>query len=116
MARYASNYLLLPDQTLLRQQVIEVEEGRVTRHFPLTAEIADTQWLPGLICLVAGEEEDIINEGAKNGSVKKRSGDKKESEVSELSAYYYASFDIRLFHEAQFSFSLFCETPHRRLM
>ena len=56
MKRYASPYLLLPEQSeCLKQQVVEVEEGIVIRFFPLTEELEDTEWLSGVIVL---EQED----------------------------------------------------------
>lgn len=48
--RYASHYLLLPDGACLKQQLLEVEEGRVVRFSPFDGEeLADTEWLPGVI-------------------------------------------------------------------
>lgn len=52
MKRYASHYLFLPGQGYLKQEVIETEGGRMVRHFPLTGEVEDIEWHPGLITLV----------------------------------------------------------------
>ncbi len=51
MKRYASHNLRLADGTCLKLQVIEVEEGRVVRHYPLTEEPEDTFWVSGTIRL-----------------------------------------------------------------
>lgn len=51
MKRYASHYLFLPEGDFLKQQVIELEEGGVTRIFPLTEEIESVEWMPGVIVL-----------------------------------------------------------------
>ena len=51
MKRYASHYLFLPERGYLKQHAIEVEAGRVVRIFPLSEEIEDTEWLPGVIVL-----------------------------------------------------------------
>ncbi len=49
MKRYASHYLFVPGSGYLKQHVIEVEDGYVRRMFPLTEEIEDVEWLPGVI-------------------------------------------------------------------
>ena len=51
MKRFAAHLIYLPDAGCLRQMVVEMEAGRVSRLYPLTHEIADTCWLPGLIIL-----------------------------------------------------------------
>lgn len=56
MNRYASHYLQIAPDTFLRQQVVEVVEGRVVRHFPLTTEVEDVVWMPGVIALEREEE------------------------------------------------------------
>ncbi len=49
MRRYASHYVHVPGRGYLRNHVVEVEVGRMLRVFPLEGEMADTQWLPGVL-------------------------------------------------------------------
>lgn len=49
MKRYASHYVLFPGQGFLKQHVVEIESATQVRVFPLTAEIEDTEWLPGIL-------------------------------------------------------------------
>lgn len=51
MKRYASHYLYVPDIGFLKQQVVELDEGRFVRFFPLTEEIESVEWMPGVIVL-----------------------------------------------------------------
>lgn len=53
MKRYASHFLFLPGYGYLKRYVVEMDEERhVTRIFPLTEEVEDTEWLPGVIALL----------------------------------------------------------------
>lgn len=57
MKRYASHFLFLPGHGYLKQYVVEVGEGScVSRIFPLTEEVENTEWLPGVIALLAEAE------------------------------------------------------------
>lgn len=56
MKRYASHYLYLPEVGYLKQHAIEMEEGHVIRIFPLSEEIENTEWLPGVIVLLPESE------------------------------------------------------------
>lgn len=47
--RYSSHLLFLPKYGYLKQYVVEMEEGCVKNIFPLTHEVEDTQWLPGIL-------------------------------------------------------------------
>ena len=48
MKRYASHFLFLPGHGYLKQYVVEIGEGQcVSRIFPLTEEVENTEWLPG---------------------------------------------------------------------
>lgn len=58
MKRYASHYLYIPNIGFLKQQVVELNEGRVIRLFPLTEEIESVEWMPGVIELVT--EQGIV--------------------------------------------------------
>lgn len=57
MIRYAAHYVYLPDYGFLKQHVVEMLDGHVTALFPLTSEIENTEWQPGVIVLTASEHE-----------------------------------------------------------
>lgn len=57
MIRYAAHYVYLPDYGFLKQHVVEMLDGHVTALFPLTSEIENTEWQPGVIVLTASEDE-----------------------------------------------------------
>ena len=57
MKRYASHYLFLPGVGYLKQYAVEMEEGCVIRIFPLSEEIENTEWLPGVIVLLPESEQ-----------------------------------------------------------
>ena len=45
MKRYASHFLFLPGHGYLKQYVVEIGEGQcVSRIFPLTEEVENTEW------------------------------------------------------------------------
>ncbi|MBO7295170.1 MAG: hypothetical protein J6U65_07135 [Bacteroidaceae bacterium] len=44
MKRIAYAQVELPDGTLLKRQVVEFSEGKYLRHYPLTEELAFTEW------------------------------------------------------------------------
>lgn len=52
MKRYASHFLFLPRYGFLERRVVELQEGRVSRVFPLTEEVENTEWMPGVIALL----------------------------------------------------------------
>lgn len=56
MKRYASHFLFLPGYGYLRQFAVETRKGRAVRIFPLSEEMENTEWLPGVILLL---NEDI---------------------------------------------------------
>lgn len=47
LRRIAVSRLHMPDGRVLHNQVIEMEDGAPHRHFPLTEELASTEWLGG---------------------------------------------------------------------
>lgn len=57
MIRYAAHYVYLPDYGFLKQHVVEIREGRISALFPLSSEIENTEWQPGVIAIVASEED-----------------------------------------------------------
>ena len=52
MKRFASHYVCLPTHGFLKRYVVEMCGGRIARLFPLTEEVENTEWLPGVIVLV----------------------------------------------------------------
>lgn len=52
MKRYASHFLFLPGYGYLRQFAVEMEGERAVRIFPLSEEVENTEWLPGVILLL----------------------------------------------------------------
>ena len=44
MKRTAYAQVELPDGTLLKRQIVEFSEGQYLRHYPLTEELAFTEW------------------------------------------------------------------------
>ena len=63
MKRYASHFLFLPGHGCLKQYVVEMDEGQgASRVFPLTEEVENTEWLPGVIVLLPFEEAHLGQE------------------------------------------------------
>ena len=61
MKRYASHFLFLPGHGYLKQYVVEIGEGQcVSRIFPLTEEVENTEWLPGVIALLTRWKQTIL--------------------------------------------------------
>ena len=61
MKRFASHYLYVPTYGYFKQYVVEMEEGLVSRLFPLTEEVESAEWLPGVIALLTPQESIIVN-------------------------------------------------------
>ena len=61
MKRFASHYLFVPESVFLKQYVVELEEERVVRSFPLTEEIESVEWMPGVIVLSKEKAEDLFS-------------------------------------------------------
>lgn len=59
MKRYASHFLFLQEYGYLKRQVVEMEEGAIARIFPLTEEVENTEWLPGVMALLTSEDAAI---------------------------------------------------------
>jgi len=51
MKRIASHFLILSPDTIYKKQVIEIEDQRLIRFFPLEEEIESVVWMPGVIFL-----------------------------------------------------------------
>lgn len=68
MKRYVSHFLFLQGYGYLKRQVVEMEEGVIVRIFPLTEEVENTEWLPGVIALLTSEDA-VVPEFGKQKSV-----------------------------------------------
>lgn len=56
MRRIASPLLILPDGQVLRQQVVEILQGRVECYYPLTEELPFTEWFDRSVVLRYNED------------------------------------------------------------
>ena len=54
--RCGAHEVSLPDGSLLRQAVVELEEGRVVNYYEFREELPMTEWLGGEIHVVRDEE------------------------------------------------------------
>lgn len=52
MKRFAAHYVYMPGRGFLKRFVVETWEEGVVRLFPLTGEVENTEWLPGVIVLL----------------------------------------------------------------
>ncbi len=57
--RCGAHEVLLPDGSLLRQAVVEIEEGRVVNYYEFRDELPMTEWLGGEI-RVQRDDEGIL--------------------------------------------------------
>ena len=112
MRRFASHLIYLPDVGSLRQMVVEMEGSIVVQLFPLTEEIADTSWLPGIIILPPSEDEafhfDLLRQMAASQSVT-------FPQEQLLAHYNFLAKGRRAAYCAHFNFTLYQpadETPH----
>lgn len=55
MKRVATHYIYIVGHGYLKRWVVQLEQGRVERLFPLCGEVEDTLWMPGLIALFPDE-------------------------------------------------------------
>lgn len=62
LKRYASHVLIHPCLGCMKQQVVELEDGRFLYAYPLTEELEDVEWLPGAIVVQpnAGSGEYLV--------------------------------------------------------
>lgn len=51
MKRIASHYLYLSPDMLYKRQVVEIDQDRFVRYFPLEEEIESVLWMPGVLFL-----------------------------------------------------------------
>lgn len=112
MRRYASHLIYLPDAGCLRQMVVEMEGEFVVQIYPLTEEVADTSWLPGVIILPASEDE-VVHFNSLRQMATTPSVTLPESEV--LVHYNILVKGRRAAYCAHFNFTSFQpadETPH----
>lgn len=104
MKRFASHFLFLPGYGYLKQYAIEVEEECVTRIFPLTEEVENTEWLPGVIALLRNPES-LLNFDDKQITAVPQSI---EEELPSLIPYLFSPFDFTTMQPA-------AGTRHRQL-
>ena len=57
--RIASNEVVTPEGQCLKQQVVELSDGVVSRLYPLETEQANTEWLQGRLVL-RKDNDDLI--------------------------------------------------------
>lgn len=104
MKRFASHFLFLPGYGYLKQYAIEMEEECVTRIFPLTEEVENTEWLPGVIALLRNPES-LLNFDDKQITAVPQSI---EEELPSLIPYLFSPFDFTTMQPA-------AGTRHRQL-
>ncbi len=59
MRRCGAHQVILPDDSILQQAVVEIQEGRVVNYFEFREELPMTEWLGGEI-RVERDEEGIL--------------------------------------------------------
>jgi hypothetical protein len=82
MTRYATALLLLPDDSYLTAQIIELNNGFVTKIYPFTEELHSTIWIEGAIQVIDVTEDrreayrlspfDMINKKIVDGTLRTR--------------------------------------------
>lgn len=106
MKRFASHFLFLPGYGYLKQYAIEMEEECVTRIFPLTEEVENTEWLPGVIALLRNTQSPFtFNDNQQQITAVPQSI---EEELPSLIPYLFSPFDFTTMQPA-------AETRHRQL-
>lgn len=94
MKRYASHFLFFPKCGYLKQYAIEMEKGCVVGIFPLSEEIENTEWMPGVIAMLRSEQleetalfEDVVPLlSSVPSDIEKR--------LSDLTPYLFFPFDF----------------------
>lgn len=104
MKRFASHFLFLPGYGYLKQYAIEMEGECVKRIFPLTEEVENTEWLPGVIALLRNPES-LLNFDDKQITAVPQSI---EEELPSLIPYLFSPFDFTTMQPA-------AGTRHRQL-
>ena len=66
MKRFASHYVYVPGRGFLKRYVVEVQGSHVAHLFPLTEEVENTVWMPGVIVLLPEDVqvENVLFDGA----------------------------------------------------
>src|SRR3712207_2036697 len=93
MKRYASHFLFFPGYGCLSRYVVETYEGHVACIFPLTEEVEDTEWLPGIIALLPDKDSDIPDFD-KCGHKLTTIPTDIEEKLSSLTAFLFFPFDF----------------------
>lgn len=94
MKRYASHFLFLPGYGYLKQYAVEMKEGCVVGIFPLSEEIENTEWMPGVIALLRSEqvEETVLFE--ESAPLLSSVPSDIERLLSDLTPYLFFPFDF----------------------
>lgn len=93
MKRYASHLLFLPRYGYLERYAVEMKEGIVIRLFPLTEEVENTEWLPGVIALLSAEDADAPGFEQHRERLKEVPADTEER-LPLLTAFLFSPFDF----------------------
>lgn len=97
MKRYASHYIFIATEGYLRQGVVEMDEGRIIRLFPLTEEIENTEWLSGAILICPETLEHTISGSEIFQEIRwypLKLDNRRFEETDNLSAFHFSSFDL----------------------
>lgn len=105
MKRYASHFLFLPGYGYLKQYAIEMEGECVTQIFPLTEEVENTEWLPGVIALLRHPESPLTFDNKQQITAVPQSI---EEELPSLIPYLFSPFNFTTMQPA-------AGTRHRQL-
>lgn len=97
MKRYASHFLYFPDHGCLNRHVVEMYESHVVRIFPLTEEVENTEWLPGVIVLLSGNDSYMPDFDKCGNKLTTVPADIKEKLFS-LTAFLFSPFDFTTMH------------------
>ncbi|WP_373749221.1 hypothetical protein [Bacteroides heparinolyticus] len=93
MKRYASHFLFFPGYGCLSRHVVEMCEGHVVRIFPLTEEIENTEWLPGIIALLSDKDPDLPDFDKCGNKLTTVPADITEK-LPSLTAFFFSPFDF----------------------
>lgn len=97
MKRYASHFLFFPGYGCLSRHVVEMFEGHVVRIFPLTEEIENTEWLPGVIALLSDKDSDLPDFDKCGNKLTTVPADITEK-LPFLTAFLFSPFDFTTMH------------------
>lgn len=108
MKRYASHFLFLPGYGYLKQYAAEMKEGCVVGIFPLSEEIENTEWMPGVIALLRSEQVGETALFEESAPLLSSVPSDIERQLSDLTPYLFSPFDFTTMQPVS-------ETRHRLL-